>query len=124
MEAPCLNWSFGNFFLQRSHKDAKPNLMFRNFNLLESPLKRGEKGVCKFAITHPQPLFLEGRIKVAVEGSLIDQTMSPVDISYTHWRSAGLYSKSSSFLKKMPISFSADAGESEPCIRLKRLLTA
>src|SRR3990167_3712082 len=45
-----------------------------------SPLKRGDfvvsaqsndKGVCKFAATHPQPLFLEGSLKVAAAGSLI-----------------------------------------------------
>ena len=44
-----------------------------------SPLKRpacatadrGDKGVCKLAVTHPQPLFLEGSLKVAAEGSLI-----------------------------------------------------
>ena len=24
-----------------------------------------DKGVCKFAVTHPQPLFLEGSLKVA-----------------------------------------------------------
>ncbi len=37
----------------------------------DSPLKRGDKGVCKFAVTHPRPLFLEGSLKVATEGSLI-----------------------------------------------------
>src|SRR3972149_3282008 len=45
-----------------------------------SPLKRGDfvvsaqsndKGVCKFTATHPQPLFLEGSLKVAAFGSLI-----------------------------------------------------
>ena len=55
--------------------------MFRNFNLLDSPLKRGDfvvsaqsndKGVCKFSVTHPQPLFLEGSLKVAAFGSLIN----------------------------------------------------
>ena len=48
--------------------------------MYDSPLKRGDfvvsaqsndKGVCKFAVTHPQPLFLEGSLKVAAEGSLI-----------------------------------------------------
>jgi len=48
--------------------------------LYDSPLKRGDfvvsaqsndKGVCKFAVTHPQPLFLEGSLKVAAFGSLI-----------------------------------------------------
>src|SRR3990170_7196857 len=29
----------------------------------DSPLERGDKGVCKFAVTHPQPLFLEGSFK-------------------------------------------------------------
>ena len=46
----------------------------------DSPLKRGDfvvsaqsndKGVCKFAVTHPQPLFLEGRLKGTAVGSLI-----------------------------------------------------
>jgi len=37
----------------------------------DSPLERGDKGVCRFAATPPQPLFLEGRLKVAAEGSLI-----------------------------------------------------
>ena len=36
----------------------------------DSPLKRGDKGVCKFAVTPPQPLFLEGSLKVATEVSL------------------------------------------------------
>jgi len=27
--------------------------------------------VCKFAVTHPQPLFLEGSLEVAAAGSLI-----------------------------------------------------
>ena|SRR3989304_9853654 len=36
-----------------------------------SPLKRGDKGVCKFAATHPRPLFLEGSLKVAAFGSRI-----------------------------------------------------
>jgi hypothetical protein len=45
--------------------------MFRNFNLLDSPLKRGDKGACQITATHPRPLFLEGSIKVAAEGSLI-----------------------------------------------------
>ena len=36
-----------------------------------SKLKRGDKGCVHNAITHPQPLFLEGRLKVATEGSLI-----------------------------------------------------
>ena len=62
--------------------------MFRNFNprlhedesCIISPLERGDfvvsaqsndKGVCKFVVTHPQPLFLEGSLKVAAAGSLI-----------------------------------------------------
>jgi len=35
------------------------------------PLKRGDKGVCKFAATAPGPSFLEGRLKGAAKGSLI-----------------------------------------------------
>ena len=31
--------------------------------LLSSPLERGDKGVCRFAATHPHPLFLEGNHK-------------------------------------------------------------
>ena len=31
----------------------------------------GDKGVCKFAATHPRPLFLEGSLKVAAAGSLV-----------------------------------------------------
>ncbi|OHB99440.1 MAG: hypothetical protein A2Z57_10810 [Planctomycetes bacterium RIFCSPHIGHO2_12_39_6] len=38
---------------------------------MDSPLKRGDKGVCKFSATHPQPLFLEGKIKAVAKGSLI-----------------------------------------------------
>ena len=45
--------------------------MLRQVNRVLSPLKRGDKGVCKFAATHPRPLFLEGSLKVAAEGSLI-----------------------------------------------------
>jgi hypothetical protein len=45
--------------------------MYRNFKLLDSPLKRGDKGVCKFAVTPPRPLFLEGSLKVAAAGGLI-----------------------------------------------------
>ena len=45
--------------------------MFRNFNVSDSPLKRGDKGVCKFAVTHPRPLFIKGSLKAATEGSLI-----------------------------------------------------
>jgi hypothetical protein len=41
------------------------NTMLKNFKLLDSPLKRGDKGVCKIARTHPRPLFLEGSLKVA-----------------------------------------------------------
>ncbi len=66
--------------------------MLRNFKLYDSPLERGDfvvmvrqahharhyilslskgqsndKGVCKFAATHPRPLFLEGSLKVAAE---------------------------------------------------------
>jgi len=37
----------------------------------DSPLKRGDKGVCEFATTHPRPLFLEGSLKVVAKGSLI-----------------------------------------------------
>jgi hypothetical protein len=37
----------------------------------DSPLERGDKGVCRFSVTHPQPLFLEGSLKVAAEGGLI-----------------------------------------------------
>ena len=37
----------------------------------DSPLERGDKGVCKFTATPPQPLFLEGSLKVAAKGSLI-----------------------------------------------------
>ena len=37
----------------------------------DSPLERGDKGVCKFAATPPQPLFLEGSLKVAAKGILI-----------------------------------------------------
>ena len=46
--------------------------MLRNFqSCIISPLERGDKGVCKFAVTHPQPLFLEGSLEVAAAGSLI-----------------------------------------------------
>jgi hypothetical protein len=51
--------------------------MFRNFNLLDSPLKRGDKGVCKFSATPPQPLFLEGSLRVAAYGSLIYSFINP-----------------------------------------------
>src|SRR3990172_1302106 len=47
------------------------NLLRGNFNLLDSPLERGDKGVCKFFATHTQPLFLEGSLKVTATGSLI-----------------------------------------------------
>jgi hypothetical protein len=33
--------------------------------------QRGDKGVCKFVVTHPRPLFLEGSLKGAAKGSLI-----------------------------------------------------
>ncbi len=42
-------------------------LIFRISILYDSPLKRGDKGVCKFAVTHPQPLFLEGSLRAAAE---------------------------------------------------------
>ncbi len=45
--------------------------VYTRTNLLDSPLKRGDKGVCKFSATHPQPLFLEGSLKVAAYGNLI-----------------------------------------------------
>ncbi len=47
------------------------NINVQEFQYFYSPLKRGDKGVCKFSATHPQPLFLEGSLKVAVKGSLI-----------------------------------------------------
>ena len=49
-----------------------PPLDVKEFqSLCDSPSKRRDKGVCKCAITHPQPLFLEGSLKVVAEGSLI-----------------------------------------------------
>jgi hypothetical protein len=45
--------------------------MLRNFNPFDSPLERGDEGVCKFSETHPQPLFLEGSLKGVAKGSLI-----------------------------------------------------
>jgi len=61
--------------------------MFRNFNVYDSPLKRGDfvvsaqsndEGVCKFAVTHPRPLFLEGSLKAAAEGSLIPPWLTTI----------------------------------------------
>ena len=41
-----------------SEQSDESNLMFGNFNLLASPLKRGDKGVCKNAFdTPPSPSF-------------------------------------------------------------------
>ncbi|OHC08446.1 MAG: hypothetical protein A3K50_02540 [Planctomycetes bacterium RIFOXYD12_FULL_42_12] len=51
-------------------KDTK-NLMYSISIFYNSPLERGDKGVCRFAATHPRPLFLEGSLKVAAKGSLI-----------------------------------------------------
>jgi O-6-methylguanine DNA methyltransferase len=45
--------------------------MYKDFNLCDSPLERGDKGCVHNAITHPQPLLLEGRVKVAAKGNLI-----------------------------------------------------
>ena len=50
----------------------------------DSPLERGDKGVCKFAKTHPLPLFLEGRVKVAAEGSLIKYLPATFSVLFKH----------------------------------------
>jgi len=47
------------------------SLMLRISILYNSPLERGDTGVCKSVVTHPRPLFLEGSLKVAANGSLI-----------------------------------------------------
>ena len=53
-------------------------LFLRNFNVYDSPLKRGDEGVCKFAVTHPRPLFLEGSLKAATEGSIIPPWLTTI----------------------------------------------
>ena len=49
---------------RKTLKDMISRLDVQEFQFFfNSPLKRGDKGVCKIAATPPQPLFLEGESK-------------------------------------------------------------
>jgi len=69
----------------------------RHYILSLSKDQSNDKGVCKFVATHPQPLFLEGSLKVATEGLFYIVTFLESDLwsgkntrhsnmgEHTHW---------------------------------------